>query len=188
MGGRPLPNIPALAGICIHLISAGYIIIYATEEDPSYLPEVEKHIDLFEQYVNETGRNDMQWALEFCTSLADYWRGDLQASRDRMKKALDSVTPNQFENRVRIILSGAEVSREMEDYSGAFEYLEQLFELEPFSPEGHLEAARIYHAQGQTEKAIEHLKKALRMWENADPNHPRAKRARELAEQLRISS
>jgi tetratricopeptide (TPR) repeat protein len=118
----------------------------------------------------------------------EYWRGNYEAALDHLTTALNATNSTEIENKLLILLSAAEVAGEAENYAAAFDYLDQLFELEPFSPEGHLEAARIYHAQGQTEKAIEHLEKALRVWEKADPNHPRAKRARELARRLKLSS
>jgi tetratricopeptide (TPR) repeat protein len=170
------------------IVSAGYIIIYGVNEDPAYLPEVEKHTDRFEEWLNQTGRKDLQWGLEFSKSSVKYWRGDKQAALDHIKNAVEAVPPDEFNNRVWMLISAAEISGELEVYSEAQGFLDQLFELEPFSPEGHLAAARIYHAQGQTQKAIDHLKKALHVWENADPEHRRAKRARELAEELRITS
>jgi tetratricopeptide (TPR) repeat protein len=178
----------AAVSIIKSMVSIGYVISYATYEDPSFLPEVEKHTQQFERWVTLSGRENLQWALEFCKSLVAYWRDDKQAALDHVKNALERATPDEVNNRSRMLLAAAEISREMEDYDEAFRFLEKLFELEPFSPEGHLEAARIYHAQGQTQEAIDHLKKALHVWENADPEHPRAKRARELAEQLRLSS
>jgi tetratricopeptide (TPR) repeat protein/predicted Ser/Thr protein kinase len=170
------------------MISAGFIITYACNEDPSYLPEVEKYTDRFEEWMKATRSENFQWALEYCKTLVEFWRGNHAAALERIKSGLEAIPPDQVDNKVWMLTSAVEIARELEDYAEAHQFLDQLFELEPFSPEGHLEAARIYHAQGRTQEAIEHLKKALQVWENADPQHPRARRARELAEQLRISS
>jgi tetratricopeptide (TPR) repeat protein/predicted Ser/Thr protein kinase len=170
------------------MVSAGYIITYATNEDPAYLPEVEKHVARFEEWMKATGRRDLQWALDYSKALEYAWRGDYQTSLAYVKAGLEAITPDEIDNKVWMTTSAVEIARELGDYAEAERFLEQLFALEPYSPEGHLEAALIYHAQGQTQKAIEHLKKALHVWENADPEHPRAKRARELSRQLRLSS
>jgi len=178
------PGVPFLKP----MVSAGYIMTYGVNEDPSYLPEVEKHTDRFEEWMRASKIDRLQWALHYCKSLVETWRGNYEAALERLNKGLEVMPPDEVDTKVWMLMSAVEVSRELEDYTAAFQFLDQLFELEPFSPEGHVEAARIYHAQGKTQEAIEHLKKALDVWENADPDHPRARRTRELAEQLRLSS
>jgi tetratricopeptide (TPR) repeat protein len=156
------------------MVSAGYIIAYGTNEDPSYLPEVEKHTDRFEEWMKAAQMERLQWALHYCKALVEAWRGNNEAALDRINKGLEVLPPEEVDTKVWMLTSGAEIANDLEDYPEALRLLEQLFEIEPFSPEGHL--------------AAEHLKKALDVWENADPAHPRARRARELAEQLRLSS
>jgi tetratricopeptide (TPR) repeat protein len=170
------------------MISAGYIIAYATNEDPSYLPEVEKYTDQFEEWMRAAQMERLQWALHHCKALVEAWSGNYEASLERLKKGLEVLPPEEVDTKVWMLTAAADVACELEDYPEAHRLLAQLFEIEPFSPEGHLAAARVYHEQGDTQKAVEHLKKALDVWENADPQHPRARRARELAEQLRLSS
>jgi tetratricopeptide (TPR) repeat protein len=170
------------------LVSAGYIVMYAISDETSYLPEVEKHVALFEEWMKESGSQRLQWALDYSKSLEYAWRGEYDIALEHLKAGLEAITPDEVDTKVWMTTSAAQVARELEDYAEAERFLDQLFELEPFSPEGHLEAARIYQAQGQTDKAIKHLKIALEVWENADPDHPRAKQARELSKQLRLSS
>jgi tetratricopeptide (TPR) repeat protein/predicted Ser/Thr protein kinase len=169
-------------------IAGSYITVYAVNDDPAYLPEVEKYTTLLEKWINESGMQQYEWAVEYSEALVEYWRGNKQTAVGHIENGLDKITPDQHDTMLWMLTSAAELSRDLENYGEALHFLDRLFELEPFSPEGHLEAARVYNAQGQTEKAIEHLKKALHVWENADPDHPRARRARELAEQLRITS
>ena len=87
-----------------------------------------------------------------------------------------------------MLTRAAQIARHLKSYNEAENYLNRLFALEPLSPEGHLEAARIYHDQNQPQKAMGHLKKALKVWENADPIHPRAAKARRFADELGMSS
>jgi tetratricopeptide (TPR) repeat protein/predicted Ser/Thr protein kinase len=169
-------------------VSVGYIITYFTNDDPTYLAELEKHVARFEEWMKATGTQNLQWALDYTKACGLNWRGDDEKALEHVKAGLDAVTPDEVDTKVWMNGFAAQIARELEDYAEAKRFLEQLFELEPFSPEGHLEAALLYHAQGQTEKSIEHLKKALEVWEHADPEHPRAKRARELSKQLRLSS
>jgi len=170
------------------IISAGYIITYATRDDPAYLPELEKHATAFEEWMEATGNKTHKWALD-CTKALEYtWRNDNETALEYLKSGIAAISPQEVDTKVMMTLFIIEVTREMELYDETEQYLEQLFEIEPYSPDGHLQAALMYHARGNTEKAIDHLKKALHVWENADPQHPRAKRARELSKQLRLSS
>ncbi len=169
------------------LISVGYILIYATTEDSTYLPEVEKHVAIFEKWVNTAGMKNYQWAVEFSNALVSAWRGDFDIAFDHIKAALQQVPPDEYDHKVSMLIRAAEISRDMKNYDEAIGFLDRLFVLEPLSPECHLEAARIYHAKNQSQQAIDHLKKALQVWQNADPTHPRAKQARQLAETLGLS-
>ncbi|UCG50528.1 MAG: protein kinase [Candidatus Latescibacterota bacterium] len=170
------------------LVSVGYILTYAATEDSSYLQEVEKHVALFEQWVKTAGMSNYQWAVEYCNVLVSEWRGDFEVAFEHIKAALDQVPPDEYSQRVSMLIRAAEITRSLGNYSEAIGFLDRLFVLEPLSPEGHLEAARIYHAKNQPQQAIDHLKKALQVWENADPTHPRATQARRFAEELEMSS
>jgi tetratricopeptide (TPR) repeat protein/TolB-like protein len=170
------------------MISGGYIITYSTTEDASYLPEVEKHVGIFEQWVSTTGTTSLQWAVEFCKTLVYGWRGDFELALQHVKAALELVPPDEFDNRVAMLFRAAEIARYLENYGEASGFLDRLFALEPMSPEGHLEAAKFYQARKQTQKTVDHLKKALLVWENADPGHPRATQAWELARTLGVSN
>jgi tetratricopeptide (TPR) repeat protein/predicted Ser/Thr protein kinase len=170
------------------LSSIGYIITYSTSDDPTYLPELEKHTARFEEWMEATGSQNLKWGLDATRATEHHWRDDNVTALEYVKSSLEAVSPTEVHNKINMTLFAIEITRELELYEETERYLEQLFELEPFSPDGHLEAAQMYHARGETQRAIDHLKKALQVWENADPQHPSAKKAREFAEQLRLSS
>jgi len=169
------------------LVSVGYILTYAAAEDSSYLPEVEKHVAIFEKWVNASGMSNYLWAVEYCNTLVSAWQGDFDTAFDHIKAALEQIPPDEYDYKVGMLIRAAEIARSMEDYDEAIGFLDRLFVLEPLSPEGHLEAARIYHAKNQPQQAVDHLKKALSVWQNADPTYLRAAQARRFAEELGVS-
>ena len=61
--------------------------------------------------------------------------------------------------------------------------MQKALKLEPFSPQAHYELALVYWEQDKKQQAMEHLKTALYVWEEADAEYKPAKEAREkLAE------
>ena len=61
--------------------------------------------------------------------------------------------------------------------------LREALRLVPADPHAHLEMALLLEARGEIEGAVEHLRSALRVWENADRDYPPAREARaKLAE------
>ena len=50
--------------------------------------------------------------------------------------------------------------------------------IQPYSPEANYEMAMVYHETGKTEKALDHMYRVLRIWEDADPDFEPAIKAR----------
>jgi tetratricopeptide (TPR) repeat protein len=115
------------------LVSVGYIITFATSDDPTYLPELEKHVARYEEWLKATGRQNLQWALDYSKACVYNWRGDDQKALEHIKAGLDAVTPEEIETKVWMNGFAAQIARQLEDYPEAERFLEQLFDLEPFS-------------------------------------------------------
>ncbi len=75
----------------------------------------------------------------------------------------------------------ARALRKLDRHDEALEAIAVVFDLWPEYPLGHLEMARILNAQGDTDRAREHLQKAQNAWADADADFPPAVVARELA-------
>ena len=75
------------------------------------------------------------------------------------------------------------VLRELGRLDEAQSNLEEVLRLTPASPRAHLELAHVLAAKAEVPPAIEHLRAALRAWENADEVFEPASEARaKLAE------
>ena len=73
--------------------------------------------------------------------------------------------------------------RKLKELKKATEFLNKALKSEPYDPESLYEIALVYWDMGEKEKALKHVKRALYVWEEADPDFKPAKKAREkLAE------
>jgi tetratricopeptide (TPR) repeat protein len=75
----------------------------------------------------------------------------------------------------------------MGDYRAARESFEELLRIVPVQPQVHAELARVLADEGDTEAAIDHLRTASGVWEDADPDYPDAVRARRLLTELEVT-
>ncbi|MYB04916.1 MAG: tetratricopeptide repeat protein [Gemmatimonadetes bacterium] len=62
--------------------------------------------------------------------------------------------------------------------------LREALRLVPADPLAHLEMALLMETQGDTRTAVEHLKSALAVWENADEDYEPAQQARAKLSEL----
>ncbi len=74
--------------------------------------------------------------------------------------------------------------RSLGDLARAEDYALRAIRILPYDAEALLEAARILAEARQTDRALEHLNKALAVWENADAAFEPAREARELLAEL----
>ena len=65
----------------------------------------------------------------------------------------------------------------------AEEYTMKTLNLHPYHPKANYEMALVYFELGQKEKALEHIKRAINVWENPDPEFKPAKQARDKLEE-----
>ena len=73
--------------------------------------------------------------------------------------------------------------RNLQQLGKAENDLQEALKTRPFDPKAHYEMALVQSERGNQEKALEHLKTALDVWQNADAEYKPAKLAREkLAE------
>ncbi len=123
-------------------------------------------------------RTDLTWhhgminqaAGDYASALADY-RSTREMDRDPASYYHDS-------ERVGTVL------RELGRLGEAQSDLEAVLRLTPAGPRAHLEMAHVLAAKGDVSGAIEHLRAALRAWENADEVFEPAREAREKLAEL----
>jgi serine/threonine protein kinase/tetratricopeptide (TPR) repeat protein/TolB-like protein len=73
--------------------------------------------------------------------------------------------------------------RKLKEYAKAERLLQEALKIEPFNPKFNYEIALVYWDWGKKEKALEHLNRALYVWEDADLDYKPAKKAKDkLAE------
>ena len=72
----------------------------------------------------------------------------------------------------------------MKDYGKAEAHLKKALRRKPFNPKTLYELALVYADDGETEKALLHLQKAVKVWENADADYKYAAQAKKKLSQL----
>ena len=73
----------------------------------------------------------------------------------------------------------------MGEFKKAEKYIQKTLKILPFSPKTHYEFALLYADMGKKEKALEHLKIALEIWKDTDPEYIPAQKAIEKLKEWR---
>ncbi len=156
-------------------ISFGYLDIYQELEDADNIEktiaEVEATIQTFKMEVN-------RYIVYHAQGRFHEIRGEYEDAILSYHKQLE-LQPT-VANINRYI---GKCYRKLKEFKKAEEHLHKTLKNFPFSPENNYEIALLYADMGKKEKALEHLKIALDVWKNADPEYKPAQKAREkLAE------
>ena len=114
-----------------------------------------------------------------------YAKGKIHEIRNEYKQAIQN-----YEKELELAPTDADINRyigrclrNLKELKKAEEFIQKNLNIGPFNPKAHYEIALVYYDMGKKEKALAHLKKALYVWEDADPEYKPAKKAREkLAE------
>jgi len=73
------------------------------------------------------------------------------------------------------------------DPKTAEEHLQKALAIHPFWPDANYERGLVYAERGKKDEALEYLKKAQNIWEDADPDYKPAIKAREKLAELEAS-
>ena len=110
-----------------------------------------------------------------------YLRGRLLENEGKLEDALKMYTesllysPSHYELRKAI----GRTQRLLGNHSQSIVIFEDLLKSFPISANQNFELAKSYYANGNRNKALEHLEIVLNVWENADPKYKPAIDARE---------
>jgi tetratricopeptide (TPR) repeat protein len=153
-------------------ISLGYLFLYLELEDAEHAEE--------ELIKVEALITTLQ--VEVLRPIALYARGRIFELREEYDPAVDRYLEQQemdpTDNDIHVDLGRC--YRKQGNYKEAEEILQQLLVVQPFSPEANYEMALVCHKSGKKENALDHMKRALSIWENADPDFGPAIEAREI--------
>jgi len=161
------------------IISFGYFMVYRVlwDENPDRADRAQRTLDGFIKPFTEE-------RYQYLSFMA---QGSIHQLKKEFSQAIESylkayeLSPPEYKLVIYIALG--ENYRELGEFEKAEEYLQKTIKILPFEPLSHYEIALVYWGMGKKEEALEHLKKALYVWEDADPEFKPAKRAREkLAE------
>jgi serine/threonine protein kinase/tetratricopeptide (TPR) repeat protein len=157
------------------LVPIAYLCIYIELEDAE---KAEKEIEgvevLIKTFQFEIFRSEVFEAKGNINEL----KGDYEKAILNYQKVLELSPTNTMINK--------EIGRsygKLKEFKKAEEHLQKVLKKFPFDPEVHYETAIVYWDWGKKGNALEHLKTALDVWKDADPEFKPAIKAREkLAE------
>ena len=161
-----------------YLVPFGYLIIYLELEDEgnieTYLPIVEKY----------TGEREL-WIHQ---NLIFFTKGKLHELKGKYDLAIQQYvkTLNLEPVNKSLHYNIGHCYRMLKDYKKAEGHLIKLLGVHPCWPEELYELGLVYADWGKEDKALEYLRRAQGVWENADPGYEPAMNAREKLAGLEV--
>jgi tetratricopeptide (TPR) repeat protein len=163
-----------------HLASVGYLIYYLELED---MENIAKYLPVAEKHIEEKQLMLIQQLIFFARARLFELKGEYDPAIQEYTKVLD-IEPANKSMHYEI----GRCYRKQKDYREAEENLLEILSLHPCWPEELYELGLVYSEWGKEEKALEYLKRALSVWEKADPDYEPATRARELLSNLQANA
>jgi tetratricopeptide (TPR) repeat protein len=152
-------------------ISIGYLLIYMEMEDAD---NIEKTLPEAEKTVIALGFGEVMAIIYAGQAILHELREEYDLAVEDYEKAQEIDPDNPV-----ITNSIGRCYRSLKDYKKAQDLLKKVLKILPYHPEALYELALVYREQGENEKALEHLNKALTIWADADPEYKPAKKARD---------
>ena len=165
--GPPFNQVPFLFDLTFNIIA----------EDPEMSAVLEEEFEKFEAFIQTYNWEDQRWVIWAGHGVLAEYREEYSQAIAGFQKAAEMVTELEFKVGLRISIGYC--YRKLKEFEEAKETLQEALKLEPFSPPVHYELALVYWEQDEKEQAMEHLKTALNVWEEADAGYQPAKEARE---------
>jgi tetratricopeptide (TPR) repeat protein/predicted Ser/Thr protein kinase len=168
-------------------VDVGYLMVYSTMDDSTQVDVYDTKLAGFESYVNDMQLEMVRWAVHACRAMSQEWRGQFTEALQSAQKALEIMPQGQTEQTSWLRCGAARYCRELGRFEQGLTFAQEILATEPFNPMAHYEVARIYYEMGRKDEAVNHLNKALYVWENADPPYKPAQQARALAAEWRTA-
>lgn len=158
------------------IVSMGYIIYYLHTRDldkaESYLPDIHT-------FVEKTGNRSFLILADIRKAGILRLRGDYEGALNLYEKTFE-----QNPDSVSILNAMAGCLREMERFDEGIGVVRKALKMSPHHPTANYTAARLYFVVNKKDRAREHLQRALKGWETAEPGFEDARDARNLFKQL----
>ena len=140
------------------IIPLGYIMFYLATED---VDNAEKTIEGVETLIEALGIEFFRFFIFLTQGKINELRGEYDQAILNYKKMLE-LLPADISTNEHI----GRCYRKLNDYEMAEKSLQDALKIEPFSPKVNYEIALVYWDWGKKEKALEHLNRAMYVWED----------------------
>jgi len=157
------------------LVHMGYLYLFLELKD---VEQAENSIVEVESLISEMKVETLQRVVLNARGQIHELKGEYDLA---VQKYLEQLKLNPTNSNIYINIGRC--YRNLKNYNKAEDALQKALIAHPFSPDANCEIAFVYYETGKMEKALEHMKKTVSIWENADPDYEPALKAREkLAE------
>lgn len=157
-------------------LSIGYLLVYIALEKPG---EAEKSLAGVRDIIASFGAESLRFLIY-------KGQGKIHGLRGEYAEAIKSYEA-AFKERPAsedFLLDIGRCYRHLKQYGKAEEFIMKYLKIKPFHPGAHYYLALVYLDRGDKEKAIKHLKIAVEVWKEADPDYKLAQKAKDqLADQ-----
>jgi tetratricopeptide (TPR) repeat protein/tRNA A-37 threonylcarbamoyl transferase component Bud32 len=150
-------------------LTYGYLCVYVELEDPDKIEETLKQLKTYIDTYNVGHlRGEAYWA-----------EGEMQEARGDYEAAIASYQRKLEEDPTDVSMhrSIGRCQRKLGQHEAAKSSIERMLQIYPNNAIANYELALVYHEMGNPSKAIEHIRKALDRWKNADPVYQPAQEA-----------
>jgi tetratricopeptide (TPR) repeat protein/predicted Ser/Thr protein kinase len=150
----------------------GYICVYVELEDPD---KIEEALSQLTTYIDthDIGhlRGEAYWA-----------EGEMEEARGNYEAAIESYRRNLGEDPTSVLMhrSIGRCQRKLGQFEAAKASLEKPLQIYPNNALTNYEMALVYHGMGDQTMALEHIKRAMERWQDADATYKPAQKARVL--------
>lgn len=157
-------------------IPFGYLLAYLELERVN---EAERLLPSVVETIEKMGLKKLENFSYFVSGRIQQLKGEYTKAIESFQKGLE-IVPSQ-ENSLRRI---GQCFRKLKEYEKAEKNLQTALKQEPYHPNTNFELALLYLDMNNKEKALNHLKVAVDVWQDADEGYKPALQARKTLEQL----
>ncbi|MBD3236891.1 MAG: protein kinase [Candidatus Eisenbacteria bacterium] len=163
-------------------LALGYLGVYTTLEDPTYLGDAREVLDQAQVGVEESGFEMLAMPVILAGGWLLMMEENYRQAAAEFERCLEISYPDEQARREAYV-GLARCYRNLRELDRAQLWIRRVLDADPREPTALAEAARIAWARGDREEARATMRRALEVWEVADPGLLSAARARkDLAE------